>query len=169
MIEVSATDRRSMDRRQNLQDSSANRNPLMLNFSSLLAQDVMSSPVFSTSPESSVDQLEQDFVQHDVSAMPVVHHGKIVGIISRSDLMLLPVLSAAIEACALAAGISGEPKPTFRVCDLMKCDVVQCVPETELPKVAADMVHRHVHHIVVVRNDEVVGIISSLDIVELLV
>jgi len=141
----------------------------MNTFSALLAQDVMSTPVWSTSPESSVDQVEQEFVRHGVSAMPVVQHRQIVGIISRSDLMLLPVLSATIESCVIAAGISGQPQPTFRVCDLMKRDVVQCSPETELTLVAADMVHRHVHHVVVVRNNEPVGIISSLDIVKLTV
>ena len=141
----------------------------MNTFSELLAQDVMSSPVFSILPESSVDQLEQEFVRHGVSAMPVVQHRQIVGIISRSDLMLLPVLSAAIESCVIAAGILGQPEQTFRVCDLMNRDVVQCSPETELTLVAADMVNRHVHHVVVVRNNEPVGIISSLDIVKLTV
>ena len=141
----------------------------MNTFSELLAQDVMSSPVFSTSPESGVDQLEQEFVRHGVSAMPVVQQRQIVGIISRSDLMQLPVLSAAIEAGVIAAGISGQSKPTFRVGDLMARDVVQCSPETELALVAADMVRRHVHHVVVVRNNEPVGIISSLDIVQLTV
>ena len=129
----------------------------------------MSSPVFSTSPECSVDQLEQEFVRHSVSAMPVVEQGQIVGIISRSDLMQVPFLSAAIESGAIAAGISDPSKPTFRVCDLMTRDVVQCLPETVLTMVAADMVRRHVHHVVVVRNNEPVGVISSLDIVQLTV
>ena len=129
----------------------------------------MSSPVLSISPESSVDQLEQEFVRHGVSVMPVVQHRQIVGIISRSDLMLLPVLSAAIESCVIAAGISGQPQPAFRVSDLMNRDVIQCSPETELALVAADMVNRHVHHVVVVRNNEPVGVISSLDIVQLTV
>ncbi|MCP4786376.1 MAG: CBS domain-containing protein [Fuerstiella sp.] len=141
----------------------------MNTFSELLAQDVMSSPVFSTSPDAGVDQLEQEFVRHGVSAMPVVQQQKIVGIISRSDLMQMPVLSAAIESGVIAAGISGQPKPTFRVCDLMTPNVVQCLPSTKLSQVAADMVHRHVHHVVVVRNDEPVGVISSLDIVQLTV
>ena len=141
----------------------------MNTFSALLAQDVMSPQVWSTSPESSVEQLEQEFVRHGVSAMPVVQDRKIVGIISRSDLILLPVLSAAIESGVIAAGFSGQPKPTFRVYDLMNRDVVQCAPETELSQVAADMVNRHVHHVVVVKNGEPVGIISTLDIVKLTV
>jgi len=141
----------------------------MNTFSALLAQDVMSSPVLSISPEFGVDQLEQEFVRHGVSAMPVVEQGQVVGIISRSDLMRMPVLSAAIESSMIAAGFSGQPKPTFRVCDLMTRDVVQCSPETALALVAADMVRRHVHHVVVVRSNEPVGVISSLDIVQLTV
>ena len=141
----------------------------MNTFSELLAQDVMSSPVLSISPVSDIDQLEQEFVRHGVSAMPVVEQGQVVGIISRSDLMRMPVLSAAIESSMIAAGFSSQSKPTFRVCDLMTRDVVQCSPETELALVAADMVRRHVHHVVVVRSNEPVGVISSLDIVQLTV
>jgi CBS domain-containing protein len=139
----------------------------MNRFSELLAQDVMSSPVWSTSPDLSVDQLEQEFVRHAVSAMPVVENQQIVGIISRSDLMLLPVLQAAIESSEMAAGISGQAKPIFRVLDLMNRSVVQCSPETELSKIAADMVDRHIHHVVVVRDKEPIGMISTLDIVKL--
>ncbi|MCX7396653.1 MAG: CBS domain-containing protein [Planctomycetales bacterium] len=72
----------------------------MNRFSEPLAQDAMSAPVWSTLPDLSVDQLEQEFVCRGISAMPVVEHRQIVGIISRSDLMLLPVLWAAIECCS---------------------------------------------------------------------
>lgn len=138
-------------------------------FSELLAQDVMNSPVLSTTPESDVEQVEQDFVRHGVSAMPVVQNGEIVGIISRSDLMLVPVLTATIESGVIAAGLTDRPKPEFRVRELMPRHVVQCSLETELALVAADMVHQHVHHVVVVSADKPVGVISSLDIVRLTV
>ncbi|MEQ9410667.1 MAG: CBS domain-containing protein [Fuerstiella sp.] len=141
----------------------------MTTFSELLAQDVMSSPVISTSPESGIDELEQEFVRHGVSAMPVVQQRRIVGIISRSDLMQVPVLAAAIESAVVAAGISGQPEPSFRVSDLMTPDVVECSPDTRLALVAADMVERHVHHVIVIRDNEPVGVISSLDIVKLTV
>ena len=141
----------------------------MNRFSEPLAQDAMSAPVWSTLPDLSVDQLEQEFVCRGISAMPVVEHRQIVGIISRSDLMLLPVLWAAIESCAIAAGISDQSKPRFRVDDLMNRDVVQCSPETELSQVTADMVNRHVHHVVMVKDGEPVGILSTLDIVNLTV
>lgn len=138
-------------------------------FSELLAQDVMNAPVLSTTPESDVDQVEREFVRHGVSAMPVVQDGQIVGIISRSDLMLVPVLTATIESGVIAAGITNRPKPVFRVRELMTRHVVQCSLETELALVAADMVHQHVHHVVVVSADKPVGVISSLDIVQLTV
>lgn len=131
----------------------------MNSFSELLAQDVMNAPVLSTTPDADTDQVENQFLRHGVSAMPVVQHGQIVGVISRTDLMLLPALTAAIE--------SGEQSLLVR--DLMKRDVVRCAPDTPLGAVAADMVHRHVHHVLVVRDEEPVGVISSLDIVQLTV
>lgn len=138
-------------------------------FRELLAQDVMNSPVLSTTPEAGTDEVEQEFLRHGVSAMPVVHNGQTVGVISRTDLMMLPALNAAIESGVAAAGIAETPPTALLVRDLMKRAVVQCAPDTPLPVVAADMVHQHVHHVLVVRNDEPVGVISSLDIVALTV
>lgn len=51
----------------------------------------------------------------------------------------------------------------------MNRNVVQCSPETELSQVTADMVNRHVHHVVMVKDGEPVGILSTLDIVNLTV
>ena len=101
--------------------------------------------------------------------MPVVQHGQIVGVISRSDLMLLPALTAAIESGVAATGIPAATEQSLLVRDLMKRDVVCCAPDTPLGTVAADMVHRHIHHVLVVRDEEPVGVISSLDIVQLTV
>jgi len=47
--------------------------------------------VWSTSPDLSVDQLEQEFVRRGISAMPVVEHRQIVGIISTLDIVKLTV------------------------------------------------------------------------------
>lgn len=137
-------------------------------FSELQAQDVMNAPVLTTSSNADIEHVEQDFVRHGVSAMPVVQNDQIVGVISRSDLMLVPVLTAAIESSTATAGVADHSsETTFRVGDLMKRRVVQCAPETPLGMIAADMVHHHVHHVVVVRDDKPIGIVSSLDIVQL--
>ena len=138
-------------------------------FRELLAQDVMNSPVLSTTPETDTDEVEQEFLRHGVSAMPVVHDGQIVGVISRTDLMLVPALNAAIDSGVAAAGVAEPVRRTLLVRELMKRAVVHCAPDTPLTVVAADMVHQHVHHVLVVKHDEPVGVISSLDIVELTV
>jgi predicted transcriptional regulator len=59
----------------------------MSTFSELLAQHVMSTPVLSTSPESSINQLEREFVRHGLSAMSVVEHRQIICIISTLDIL----------------------------------------------------------------------------------
>jgi CBS domain-containing protein len=51
----------------------------------------------------------------------------------------------------------------------MNRNVVQCSPETELSQVTADMVNRHVHHVVMDKDGEPVGILSTLDMVKLTV
>jgi len=60
-------------------------------FSELLDQQVMNTPVLSTSHGSSVNQLDREFVRHGVSAMPVVKLRQINGIISTLDIVSLTV------------------------------------------------------------------------------
>ena len=75
----------------------------MSTFRELLGQHIMSTPVLSTSPESSVNQLERHFVRCGLSAMPVVEHRQIIGIISTLDIVRLTMQntpsSPMIRAC----------------------------------------------------------------------
>ena len=51
------------------------------------AKDLMSSPVIVVSPEDDIEKAATIMVEKHVHALPVVEHGRVVGIISRSDLV----------------------------------------------------------------------------------
>ena len=53
----------------------------------LRAQDIMRAPVVTVSPEASLKRVLALILKHDVNRIPVVHRGKVVGIISRYDLL----------------------------------------------------------------------------------
>ncbi len=53
----------------------------------LRAQDIMRSPVVTVSPEASLERVLALMLKHDINRIPVVRRGKVVGIISRFDLL----------------------------------------------------------------------------------
>ncbi len=53
----------------------------------LRAQDIMRSPVVTVSPEASLGRVLALMLKHDINRIPVVRQGKLVGIISRFDLL----------------------------------------------------------------------------------
>ncbi len=50
----------------------------------------------------------------------------------------------------------------------MVTNVITCAPDTPITRIAAKMVHHHVHRLVVV-DETPVGIVESLDLVRLLI
>lgn len=53
------------------------------------AGDVMSSPVVTISPEEEVGEAASLMFEHDISRLPVVENNRLVGIITRSDIIKL--------------------------------------------------------------------------------
>ncbi len=52
-----------------------------------LARDLMMTPVVTASPETTVPVLADMLVRHHVKRLPIVRDGKLVGIVSRADLV----------------------------------------------------------------------------------
>ncbi|MFN8610101.1 MAG: CBS domain-containing protein [Vulcanimicrobiota bacterium] len=51
------------------------------------AESVMTRPVLSVTPETTLDEARAKLVQHSIGRLPVMQDGKLVGIISRTDLL----------------------------------------------------------------------------------
>src|SRR5437667_8823289 len=77
------------------------------------ARDVMQSNVLSASPDMTLAALEDFLISKRISGVPVLEHGALVGIISRSDVVRALSLERSL-AGLIAAGLSspegtGEP------------------------------------------------------------
>ncbi|HWB11915.1 MAG TPA: CBS domain-containing protein [Pirellulales bacterium] len=151
----------------------------------LVAQDIMRSKLITAEPGQSLLELRHLLIESNISGVPVVDEGRLVGIISRSDLVrveeLLESLDAEVSDEAWqenqADGFRHSPPPVFaefrrrlsqlKVKDAMRSQVVTCSPQTAVTEVAAEMVRHHIHRVVVVEGDKPLGIVSSLDIAAL--
>lgn len=97
------------------------------------------------------------FLHHRVSAAPVIHHGKLVGILTERD--LVSWLDALATPGTVANQILNSPVHT-----LMRSHVVRVQPETPVIEIV-DLLRRwRIRHVPVCSDARLVGIISDRDV-----
>jgi CBS domain-containing protein len=148
----------------------------------LVAKDVMQSAVVCIGKKDSLAEVGERMVSARVTGMPVVEEGRLVGIITRSDFVRIPVLMRTmddyVEDHLQENSLQQQPRtefdgfsarlPNLTVADVMTTEVITCLPDTPVEEIGNKMVRHHIHRVVVVDKDKPVGIIGSLDLVKLL-
>ena len=115
----------------------------------LTAQDLMSSPVRTIRPETSIVEAQRILFRYGHSGLNVVNaQEQLVGIISRRDIDL-----------ALHHGFSHAPVKGY-----MTRQVKTITPETPLPDIEARMVAADVGRLPVMRQGQLVGIVTRTDV-----
>ncbi len=152
----------------------------------LTAGDVMTRAVVSARPQQKLLDVEKLLIEGRISGAPVVDAGKLVGVISRTDIARVQVLMQNLDGQVSdtqhfddtqADGFQHSERPDFlgfeqrlnilTVRDAMRFQVFTCTPATPISEVAGTMVAQHIHRVIVVENDKPVGVVSSLDLVKL--
>jgi CBS domain-containing protein len=127
------------------------------------AVDIMQRDILAVSPELPLESLEEFFATEDISGAPVQNErGQIVGIVSKTD--LVRAFSGHDESGANQVSDDG-----LTVEDIMTRDVVTVSPEDEVEAVVQRMLDGRLHRVLVARNNELLGIITTFDLLELLV
>jgi CBS domain-containing protein len=142
----------------------------------ILARDVMKTTVVAVHPDTPLAALEDTLIARRISGAPVVENGRLVGIVSRSDIVRYFTLQRSMAALlhppkseASAAGEESRQSAEkhLAVKDIMARDTVVVAPDTPIEEVARLMVNRHVHRVLITEGDAVVGLISALDLAQL--
>jgi CBS domain-containing protein len=126
--------------------------------------DIMQRTVFTLTPDTSARQAARILFERDISGAPVVESGKVIGVVSASDLLQLLAYGAEAELPrdAAEAGDSAAPQPTVR--DLMLPATFHVEESTTLPKLAGFLLHAGVHRALVMNQGRLVGIVSTTDV-----
>jgi CBS domain-containing protein len=147
------------------------------------ARDIMSATVHHVSPQLHLLDLETELSSHRISGAPVVERGKVVGIVSRSDIER--ALSQERSTSAAAAtyyyetdlsaeegGSSLDPTTSalqslrkLTVRDVMTREVISVPGDHPVVHLAELMRDRRIHRVLVIEDERLLGIVSSLDIV----
>ena len=113
--------------------------------------DYMVSPVLSVSPDTSTQEAAQIMESNHVGSLLVKDGGSFVGIITETDLTRKIV----------AKGLQGK-NPSVR--DIMTAPAVSATEDTRVEDLCRMMWRLRLHHIPIVQQGQVTGIVSSLDL-----
>ncbi|MEM5290816.1 HPP family protein [Paraburkholderia sabiae] len=138
-------------------------------FSELACRDVMSAPVVSVSPDTTLRAAADLLQRHSIKALPVIDkRERVVGIVTRADLANKPKSVDLRLMEALAARLFKRDTHRGRLVSTVMTTHVRTVatgtPIVELVPFFADDGHHHIP--VIDKHDRLVGIITQSDLIE---
>ena len=105
-------------------------------------------------PDALVEEAARTMDLRRISSLPVVEaDGSVAGVLTKTD----------IVHQALA---SRESLASMAVKEVMNPAVISCTPQTRLPDLAGLMKQHGVHHLLVMEDRSLCGVVSSLDLAE---
>jgi CBS domain-containing protein len=111
------------------------------------ACDIMSGELICTSPQTAVAELTRLLAFHNISGLPVIADGQLVGIVSEADVI----------------GKQGQT-----VAEIMTPNVITCREDDSVEAVAQLMAQHRIKRVLVTHGDHPVGLVSRADIVRAL-
>jgi len=142
-------------------------------------RDVMTTEVVAADPDTSVNFVARLMAGKDISGVPVVDDGKLVGIVTELDLIvrntrLKPPAFFALLDARIPLETPAHYQERLRhmlgtlARDVMTENVVTIGPDEELETLAEIMVNRRVNPLPVVEDGALVGIVSRSDIIAIM-
>lgn len=141
------------------------------------AREIMSTDVYTVSPSTTIAELAKLFTSRRVSGFPVVEGGKLVGVVTESDLihqnerLHIPTTVAIFDAVFLL-GSTRKVEEELRkmtattVGEIMAADPVTVSPDADIGQIATIMGERGAHTLPVVDSaGALVGVVGKLDLI----
>lgn len=128
---------------------------------------VMTAEVFFVTPEATMEQVHEIFSMHDFHHLPVVDRGSLVGMISKSDMLLLSN-AFPLDDPARRRERDAELFPRILAKEMMTRQLVRLRPEMSVTVAAGILLENMFHAMPVVdEREDLVGILSWVDLVRL--
>jgi CBS domain-containing protein len=115
-----------------------------------LVRDIMTSTVRTLHPDTVISDVEKVFLTNKISGAPLVDDkGTAVGFISKSDISRFDS--------------TGDDPFYARANEIANPKVIATEPSASIVQAAQLMLHEHVHHLVVMDGQSIVGVLSAFD------
>lgn len=142
----------------------------------MIVADIMTREVVTVSPETDLSEIVSLMISHNISGVPVVQDGEVVGVISEGDLLRRSELHTEaqrprwLEMFTSDTVLAGEyARSHARRAELiMARDVVTIADDRPLAELAALMEQRRIKRVPVLRDGKLVGIVSRSNLVRAL-
>jgi CBS domain-containing protein len=124
---------------------------------------IMTKNIISVDVKDGLEKAEHLFKKYNIRHMPVTHKDKIVGMLSMNDLLRI---SFADGAFLEEDNIRSEIYEMFTINQLMVRTPETIGPKSTLREVTSLLVNRKYHTLPVVEDDQVVGIVTTTDLLK---
>ncbi len=126
----------------------------ILSLHEIKASDIMKEPITIDS-NASLEEAILKLINTGVGSLIVVENNKLVGIVTKRDIIW-------------SIMYGGKNIVNTKVSEVMTKQLITVKPDTSLHDIVDIMLNNNISHLPVVDNDELIGIISDRDLVELL-
>lgn len=129
----------------------------------MIVKEVMRTDVIFVSSDTKATEAKSIMAQHKISRLPVVDNGKLVGIVTKNDLLKAePSSATTLDMYEISYLLS-----KLTVKKVMKTNVLTVSPDEVVEEAARIMVDSDVSCLPVIKDDALVGIITESDLFEL--
>ena len=130
----------------------------------MLVKNRMSHPIIAVSPDTPIMEAMELMKQKSIRRMPVLDNGKLVGIVSDKDLLN----AAPSDATSLSVWEVNYLVARIKIKDVMTKNVMTITEDTPIEEAARIMADNKVGGLPIMRNGEVIGLITETDLFKLL-
>ena len=149
----------------------------------MLVEELMATDVVTTTPQATLKEVDELFNLNSISGAPVIDDGVLVGVISQSDVIRVlydqqvnasdvsqffmspfPISMPAVSALNLERAKIADRMVNTKVGDVMTQVPVTVAPDHHVRDAAQRMIDAQVHRVLVTADDQLVGILTSLDL-----
>ena len=124
---------------------------------------IMAKAVIVVNPTKKISEVNQMFNEYNIRHIPVVEGTKLVGGISKNDVLKIGYSTGDTHPDALNAIYD-----TYELKDIMVNNPVTVTADTNIKEVAEILAEQSFHSLPVVEKEEVVGIVTTTDLVKYL-
>lgn len=124
----------------------------------------MTTEVRTIAPDATLSAAYKVLREHTISSLPVVDGGKVVGVVSRTDLLRVGQVEGRVSLKSPLLKFADR-----KVSEIMHGDPVCVSPDADVSEAARLLVGKHIHRVLVTKRDELLGVFSTRDVMSAIV
>ena len=140
------------------------------------ARDIMTMNIIVVEEDTSINNLIRIFMDNKISCVPVVNdEKKLVGIVTKTDVLghfmdidlhisIKDTLQDILEFSSEQRDLETVPETEMKVRAIMTPNPITTGEDTTVESLAKTMIENNIHRLIITRDNEIAGIVSTLDI-----